>query len=98
LRKFWSRKNTGRREWDEKGADWLAVYAVCALLTVAVFFAKDFIFYDFHMEVSDYDYVKSDKERQEQAETSIWFTYGEGGKELQYGMPVETSEEDIRLY
>ena len=39
----------------------LAVYAVCALLTVAVFFAKDFIFYDFHMEVSDYDYVKSDK-------------------------------------
>lgn len=76
----------------------LAVYAVCALLTVAAFFAKDFIFYDFHMEVSDYDYVKSDKERPEQAETSIWFTYGEGGKELQYGMPVETSEEDIRLY
>lgn len=76
----------------------LAVYAVCALLTVVAFFAKDFIFYDFHMEVSDYDYVKSDKERPEQAETSIWFTYGEGGKELQYGMPVETSEEDIRLY
>lgn len=50
------------------------------------------------MEVSDYDYIKSDKERPEQAETSIWFTYGEGGKELQYGMPVETSEEDIRLY
>lgn len=62
------------------------------------YFCKDFIFYDFHMEVSDYDYVKSDKERPEQAETSIWFTYGEGGKELQYGMPVETSEEDIRLY
>ena len=41
----------------------LAVYAVCALLTVAAFFAKDFIFYDFHMEVSDYDYVKSDKEK-----------------------------------
>ena len=76
----------------------LAVYAVCALLTVAAFFAKDFIFYDFHMEVSDYAYVKSGRERPEQAETSIWFTYGEGGKELQYGMSAETGEEDIRLY
>lgn len=76
----------------------IVVYGVCILLTVASFFAKDFIFFDFHMEVSEYDYVKTEAEKPGQADTSVWFTYGSGGKELQYGISDKVMEKDIKLY
>lgn len=78
-----------RRKWT-KGA----VYLICGLLTVAAFFAKDFILYDFHMEVSDYSFAESEQKPQ-QASTSVWFSYGEAGRRLQYGTSIE---EDFQLY
>lgn len=76
----------------------IVIYSVCILLTVAAFYAKDFIFFDFHMEVSDYAYMKADGEKPGQADSSVWFAYGSGGKELQYGISDQVREEDIKLY
>lgn len=36
-----------------------AVYAICALLTLAAFFAKDFVLYDFQMMPANYNYIQS---------------------------------------
>lgn len=73
------------------------IYIICGLLTLTAFFAKDFLLYDFHMEVSDYSYVQSQGEKPQQASTSVWFSYGDGGRQLQYGMP-EGEAADVRLY
>jgi hypothetical protein len=62
------------------------LYGICALMTVAAFFAKDFVFYDFHMEPSDYTYRQTDRPRPASAASNVWFDYGDGGKELLIGV------------
>ena len=74
-----------------------AVYVICALLTIAAFFAKDFVLYDFEMEPSNYRYTESDAERDFHAETSFWFSFGPD-RELQYGFADNVSPDSIRLY
>ena len=74
-----------------------AVYVICALLTIAAFFAKDFVLYDFEMEPSNYRYTESDAERDFHAETSFWFSCGPD-RELQYGFADNVSPDSIRLY
>lgn len=74
-----------------------AVYVICALLTIAAFFAKDFVLYDFEMEPSNYRYTESDAERDFHAETSFWFSFGPD-RELQYGFADTVSPDSIRLY
>ena len=39
------------------------VCAVCVFLIVSAFFAKDFVLYDYHMNVSDYHYTKTEEEK-----------------------------------
>ena len=74
-----------------------AVYVICALLTIAAFFAKDFVLYDFEMEPSTYRYTESDAESDFHAETSFWFSFGPD-RELQYGFADNVSPDSIRLY
>ncbi|MDE7184973.1 MAG: hypothetical protein K2O40_10995, partial [Lachnospiraceae bacterium] len=52
------------------------VCAVCAFLIVSAFFAKNFVLYDFHMNVPDYHYAKTEEEKPLSADTSVWFSYG----------------------
>ena len=52
------------------------VCVVCVFLIVSAFFAKDFVLYDYHMNVLDYRYEKTEEEKPLSANTSIWFSYG----------------------
>lgn len=45
------------------------VCAVCVFLIVSAFFAKDFVLYDYHMNVSDYHYAKTEEEKPLSADT-----------------------------
>lgn len=74
------------------------VYILCGVLTLAAFFAKDFVLYDFHMDLWDYRVTDTQENRPQQAETSVWFAYGDGGRELQFGHSEDTSLESVRLY
>ena len=56
------------------------VCAVCVFLIVSAFFAKDFVLYDYHIDVADYHYAKTEEDKPLSADTSVWFSYGDGGK------------------
>lgn len=73
------------------------VYTFCALLTVAAFFAKDFVLYDFQMLPSQYTYQAVEQEAPDQAVTSVWFSFGTN-RELQYGTAEGISAEEVALY
>lgn len=75
---------------------WL-VYFFCGLLTIAAFFAKDFVLYDFHMLPSDYTYAQSKSEKPNQALTPFWFSYG-AGRELLYGHENNMDTDSIQFY
>ena len=70
-----------------------AVYAICALLTLAAFFAKDFVLYDFQMMPANYDYTRSEV-RPAQAAASLWFTLGPD-RELQYGYDTDVDPDMV---
>jgi len=74
------------------------VCAVCAFLIVSAFFAKDFVLYDYHMNVPDYYYAKSEEGKPLSADTYVWFSYGNKGKEVYYGLSEETSEDSLTVY
>ncbi len=74
------------------------VCAVCAFLLVSAFFAANFVLYDYHMEVSDYQYAQSEGEKPLSAATSVWFSYGDDGKEVFYGIDEGISEESLTVY
>ncbi|MCC8060791.1 MAG: 4Fe-4S binding protein [Clostridiales bacterium] len=74
------------------------LYMVCGLLTVAAFFAKDFVLYDFHMEASDYTFRLTDQARPDAAVPDVWFDYGDGGKEVLIGVSEEIDPEDVKMY
>lgn len=74
------------------------VCAICAFLIVSAFFAKDFVLYDFHMNVTDYQYAKTEEERPLSVDTSVWFSYGNGGKAVYYGINEEIQEESLTVY
>ncbi len=74
------------------------VCAVCAFLIVSAFFARDFVLFDFHMDVLDYSYVRSENERPKSVATSVWFTYGSGGKTLQYGLNDDAFTDQMAVY
>lgn len=74
------------------------VCAVCAFLIVSAFFAKDFVLYDFHMNVPDYHYTKTQEEKPLSADTSVWFSYGDGGKAVSYGIDEGIQEENLTVY
>lgn len=75
----------------------ILVYIICATLTVAAFFAKDFVLYDFHMQPSDYTYQETTQKQPAQAGTNIWFSYG-ADRELLYGFSQGIAANDIQLY
>lgn len=74
------------------------VCAVCVFLIVSAFFAKDFVLYDYHMNVSDYHYAKTEEEKPLSADTSVWFSYGDAGKAVYYGVSDEIREENMTVY
>ncbi|MDE6973719.1 MAG: 4Fe-4S binding protein [Lachnospiraceae bacterium] len=74
------------------------VCAVSVFLMVSSFFAKDFVLYDFHMDVSDYSYSKMEGEKPQSAETAIWFSFGTNGRELYYGFDAETQDDVLTTY
>lgn len=65
------------------------IAAVCILLIFSAFFADQLSLYDFHMEVMDYSYEKTDRVPAG-ADTALWFDYGTRGKNLFYGYTDET--------
>lgn len=73
------------------------VFFVCILLTIAAFFAKDFVLYDFHMMPADYVYKETDQERPAQADSAVWFVYG-ADREVQYGISDNLTAETLMLY
>ena len=74
-----------RKRWQyERKIGTAVVCAACAFLIVSAFFAKDFVLYDFHMNVPDYQYAKTEEEKPLSADTSVWFSYGDGGKAVSY--------------
>lgn len=73
-----------------------AVWITCALLTLAAFFAKDFMLYDFQMMPSSYAYTKSET-KPAQASSALWFTLGPD-RELQYGYDAGIDPETVTLY
>lgn len=74
------------------------VCAVGVFLIISAFFAKDFVLYDFHMNVSDYSYSKMEGEKPQSADTSIWFSFGMNGRELYYGLDSEIQNDTITIY
>ena len=74
------------------------VCAVCVFLLVSAFFAKDFVLYDFHMNVTDYSYSLMEGEKPQSADTSVWFTYGSSGRMLQYGLDGGTELDSLTVY
>ncbi len=74
------------------------VCAVCAFLLVSAFFAKDFVLYDFHMNVTDYSYSPMQGEKPQSADTSVWFAYGSLGRMLQYGLDEGTELDSLTVY
>lgn len=73
------------------------VWLICGLLTVAAFFAKDFVLYDFHMQPQDYSYAVDTSEKPTQASTSIWYSLGEV-REVRLGLDSAISPDDIQYY
>lgn len=73
------------------------VCAVCAFLIVSAFFAKSFVLYDFHMDVSDYRYARTE-EKPLSADTDVWFSYGGKGKAFFYGLGNSVQEESLTVY
>ncbi len=65
------------------------IIVVCILLTFSVFFSDQLSLYDFHMEVKDYGYEKTDGVPAG-ADTALWFDYGTRGRNLFYGYTDET--------
>lgn len=76
----------------------VVVCAVCAFLIISAFFAKDFVLYDFHMNVPDYSYSRMEGEKPKSADTSVWFAYGSSGRMLQYGLDAETKADSLTVY
>lgn len=72
------------------------VYVICALLTLAAFFAKDFVLYNFQMMPFHYTYTQSTS-KPAQAATSLWFTLG-SDRELQYGYDANVNSDSVMLY
>lgn len=74
------------------------VCAVSVFLLVSAFFAKDFVLYDFHMNVSDYSYSEAEGEKPLSADTSIWFSFGAAGKQLYYSRDAGIQNDDLTVY
>lgn len=73
-----------------------AVWIICALLTLAAFFAKDFVLYDFQMMPSNYAYTRSEA-KPAQASSALWFALG-ADRELQYGYDDGIDPAAVLLY
>jgi len=65
------------------------VIAICILLTFSAFFVDQLSLYNFHMEVMDYSYEKTDGVPAG-VDTALWFDYGTRGRNLFYGYTDET--------
>lgn len=74
------------------------VCAVSVFLVVSAFFAKNFVLYDFNMNVLDYSYSKMEGEKPQSADTSIWFSFGTNGREFYYGLDSEIQDNDFTIY
>lgn len=82
----------------QKEKVWAAFVAVVfVLLTITAFFANDFVLYDFHMNVSDYSYEKTNTVPKGAA-TSFWFDYGTHGRNLFYGYTEQKIYDDALFY
>lgn len=50
------------------------------------------------MNVSDYHYARTEEEKPLSADTSVWFSYGDAGKEVYYGVSAKIQEESMAVY
>ena len=73
-----------------------AVWIICALLTLAAFFAKDFVLYDFQMMPFNYAFTRSET-KPAQASSALWFTLG-ADRGLQYGYDDGIDPAAVLLY
>ena len=67
-----------KRKWGK-----ILVYVICAMLTIAAFFANKLVLYQFHMMPSDYRFVRETGQPPVKAFSAIWFAYG-ADRELQF--------------
>lgn len=77
----------------------LAVLCVVSVfLLVSAFFAKDFVFFDYHMNAQDYSFSITQSEKPTSADTAVWFSFGEAGKALQISLADGIKTEDVAIY
>lgn len=67
-----------KRKWGR-----ILVYVICAMLTIAAFFANKIVLYQFHMMPSDYRFVRETGQPPAKASSAVWFAYGDD-RELQF--------------
>lgn len=70
------------------------VYVICAMLTIAAFFAGDFVLYQFHMMPSDYSFARETGHPPVNADSAVWFTYG-SGKDLTFWTDADSLNREV---
>lgn len=70
------------------------VYVICAMLTIAAFFAGDFVLYQFHMMPSDYSFARETGHPPVNADSALWFTYG-SGKDLTFWTDADSLNREV---
>lgn len=56
----------------------ITVYIICAMLTIAAFFANRIVLFQFHMMPQDYHFAAETGKPPAKTKSSVWFTYGSG--------------------
>lgn len=74
------------------------VCVVSIVLILFSFFAKNFVLYDFQMNASDYSYSETEDTKPKSATTAVWFSYGESGRQLQYGLDSKSQSQNMIVY
>jgi hypothetical protein len=88
----------GRRQYENRKIGVAVLCVIGAFLLISPFFAKDFVFFDFHMAVQDYSFSYLHEDKPRSAGTAVWFSFREAGKELQIGLDNGISDEDVTIY
>lgn len=70
------------------------VYVICAMLTIAAFFAGDFVLYQFHTMPSDYSFARETEHPPVNVDSAVWFTYG-SGEDLTFWTDVDSLNREV---
>ena len=72
----------------------ITVYIICAMITIAAFFANRIVLFQFHMMPQDYHFAAGTGKPPAKSGSSVWFTYG-SGRELNFWMDAATKGDAI---